>query len=277
MVCPLLPEEIEGLIKVNEELLLEKIISAGDVAQGLGARIMGLGGYLGILADKKPMIYKHLKVPVSSGSTFTAWSIFEAVFKVVKQKVWDIKRLNLVVVGPITAVSSLCARKFSEYVAKIILTGESEEKLLKLKNMINELNSLEIEIEQDVSEAVKGADIIINTNSKDSGLFNITDLRRETIVCDASVFQILAEKVKERKDITFIAGGIIKLPKTEGLGLNLCLPEEIIYASMAEIMLLALEERLVNYSLGENINLDKLEDIADMAVRHDFKIWVPDA
>ena len=277
IVCPLLPEEIEELIELDEELLLDKIISAGYIAQRLGARIMGLGGYLGILADKKPMIYKHLKVPVSSGSTFTAWSIFEAVFKLVKQKVWDMKKLNLVVIGPVTGVSSLCTRKFSEYVAKIILTGESEQKLLKLKNMINEVNSLEIEIEQDVSKAVKEADIIINTDSQDSGLFNITDLRRETIVCDVSVFQILAEKAKQRKDITLIAGGIIKLPKTESIGLNLYLPEDMIYASMAEVMLLALEERLVNHSLGENINLDKLEDIANMAVQHGFEIWVPDA
>lgn len=277
IVCPLLAQEIEELMRVNEEFLFDKIISAGSIAEHLGAGIMGLGGYLGIVADKKPMIYKHLKLPVSSGSAFTAWSIFEAVFKLVKEKDWDIKRLNLAQIGPITAVSSLCSRKFSGHVGKIILSGESEEKLLKLKSSLNHLNSLQIQIEQDVSEAVKEADIIINTNSQASEVFNITHLRRESIVCDASVLQIYVKKLKQRKDITLIEGRMIKLPNAESGSLNLGLDQELIYPSMAEVMLLALEERLVNYSLGENINIDKLEDIADMAVQHGFEICLPSA
>ena len=46
---------------------------------------------------------------------------------------------------------------------------------------------------------------------------------------------------------------------------------------MAETMLLTLEEKFVTYSLGESINLDKLEEIADTAVRHGFEIWAPEA
>jgi predicted amino acid dehydrogenase len=41
-------------------------------------------------------------------------------------------------------------------------------------------------------------------------------------------------------------------------------------------MLLTLEGRYLNYSLGENINLDKLEDIADIAVRHGFEVFKPE-
>ncbi len=277
IVCPLLPEEIKKLIKLDEELLLDKIISAGYIAERLGAGIMGLGGYLGVIADRKPMIYKHLKVPLSSGSTFTAWSVFERVYKVAKQKKLDLKKLTLAIVGPITGVSSLCARKFSEHIAKIILTGESEQKLQKLKSSISQLNSLVIEINQDVPKTIKEADIIINTDSEDKESFNITDLKPQSIICDISVFQVIAEKAKQRKDITLIADGIIKLPKAKYIGINLCLPKDMVYASLAEIMLLALEERLVNYSLGENVNLDKLEDIANMAVQHGFEVWEPDA
>lgn len=50
-----------------------------------------------------------------------------------------------------------------------------------------------------------------------------------------------------------------------------------IYASLAETILLTFEEKFVSYSLGDYINLDKLEEIADIAVRHGFEVWVPDA
>jgi len=261
IICPLLPEEIKNLIKLDEELLLDKIISAGYIAERLEAKIMGLGGYLGIIADKKPMIYKHLKVPLSSGSTFTAWSVFEKVYKVAQQKKLDLKKLTLAIVGPITGVSSLCARKFSEHIARIILTGESEAKLQKLKNNINQLNPVTVEINQDVTKAVKEADIIINTDSEDRCFFSIADLKPQSIICDISVFQLIAEKAKQRKDISLIEHGIIKLPRAKYIAINLCLPKDTVYASLAEIMLLALEERLVNYSLGENINLDKLDSL----------------
>jgi predicted amino acid dehydrogenase len=29
--------------------------------------------------------------------------------------------------------------------------------------------------------------------------------------------------------------------------------------------------------LGENINLDKMEEIADLATKHGFEVWVPEA
>jgi predicted amino acid dehydrogenase len=51
--------------------------------------------------------------------------------------------------------------------------------------------------------------------------------------------------------------------------------ENMICSYMAETMLLTLENKCVNYSLGEQINLDKLEDIANIAVRHGFEINLP--
>ena len=38
-----------------------------------------------------------------------------------------------------------------------------------------------------------------------------------------------------------------------------------------------LDGKIVSYSLGEDSNLDKLEEIADIAVQHGFEVWVPEA
>jgi predicted amino acid dehydrogenase len=46
---------------------------------------------------------------------------------------------------------------------------------------------------------------------------------------------------------------------------------------MAETLLLTFAEKFISYSLGENINLDKLEEIADIAVQHGLEVWVPEA
>ena len=60
-------------------------------------------------------------------------------------------------------------------------------------------------------------------------------------------------------------------------GVDTGLPKDMVYACVAETMLLTFEMQFVNYSLGDNINPDKMEEIADIAVRHGFEVWVPDA
>ena len=55
------------------------------------------------------------------------------------------------------------------------------------------------------------------------------------------------------------------------------LPNGVVYASLAETILLALEERFVSYSLGEMVNIHKMEEIADIGARHGFQVWLPEA
>jgi predicted amino acid dehydrogenase len=131
-----------------------------------------------------------------------------------------------------------------------------------------------VEIEEDVRKAVEEADIVINTYNGNTTVLNVADLKPNCIFCDGSVSKSLFNKAKLRRDIILIEGGMIKLPFSQTLGVNLGLPKDLISASIAETMLLALEEKFVNYSLGENINPDKLEDIADIAVRHGFEVSV---
>jgi predicted amino acid dehydrogenase len=274
IACSLLPSDIEDLNNLDEELLLDEIISAGFIAQDLGVKIMGLGGELALAADKKPMIYKHLKTPITNGSTFTAWSIFEEIFKTSKQNKIDLKKANLTIIDPGNAVGSLCARKFSEHVLKTTLTSGSHEKSQMLKETMTNPIPVGVEIEEDVRKAVEEADIVINTYNGNTTVLNVADLKPNCIFCDGSVSKSLFNKAKLRRDIILIEGGMIKLPFSQTLGVNLGLPKDLISASIAETMLLALEEKFVNYSLGENINPDKLEDIADIAVRHGFEVSV---
>ncbi|MCK9595546.1 MAG: hypothetical protein M0R35_07740 [Candidatus Omnitrophica bacterium] len=268
IVCPLLPDEI---LELDDEIILGKIIDAGFIAERIGAEIMGIGGYMAITADKKPMIHKHLKVPITSGSAFTAWSVFETIFRTAKQRKINLKDKTIAIVGPMNAVGSLCAQKFSEHSGKVLLTGEWKEKLQRFKKILNQLNLANTEIEADIRKAVSSADIVINTHTDNTDIFSINDLKPKSIVYDASIFQNISRQAKLRKDIFLIESNTIKLPFAEHTGFDI-LPDNNVYAAMAETILLALEDKFVTYSLGESRNSDKLEEIANIAVRHGFEI-----
>jgi predicted amino acid dehydrogenase len=55
------------------------------------------------------------------------------------------------------------------------------------------------------------------------------------------------------------------------------LPKGTISASLAETMLLTFEEKIASYFLTDSLNADRLEEIADIAVRHGFEVWAPQA
>lgn len=272
IVCPLVPDDFEALIKLDEELVLDKIISASHLARRMGARIMGLGGHLGLLADKRPMIYKHTRLPVTCGSAFNAWTAFESVYKTLGIKNIVLKNTSVAVINPDNASGMLCARKFSESCAKLILCGGQKQRLDIIKCKVAETSAIPIEIKEELPEVLRSADIVINTQVGFDLGFNPADLKEDAIVCDISVFQHMAQQSAQRPDISVINCGMIRLPLGEKLGVSLDLPDQTVCASLAETMLLALEGKFVNYSLGENVNPDKLEEIADVAVRHGFEV-----
>jgi len=271
IMSPLLPESI---LEVDEESILQKIVDAGGQAKELGANILGLEGYFATVADKKPMIYKHIKTAVTSGSTFTAWSVFESVYLTSQLNKLDLKKCTVTFFGPNNAIGSLCARKFAEHCGQIMLTGGITQKLECLKSAMAGMPASVI-VEEDTQKAIKRADIIINCYNGPSVLFDISDIKPGAIVCDAAVFKHIADKARKRKDITVIDCGNIKLPLSQKLSSTMTDHENMICSYMAETMLLTLENKCVNYSLGEQINLDKLEDIANIAVRHGFEINLP--
>lgn len=276
-------KEIKGYLIIcpgplGEDSILNKIFAAGNLAAKLGVRILGLDGLIAAVADKEyKRLTKSLKMPVTSGNALTSWSVFEAIYRLTRARKIDLKKSTLAIIGATSSVGNLCTRKLSEYISKIIITSKDKDKLEQLKEITLHLNSIELIMEEDAYKAVQDADIVINTDNLQEKLFDIGKLKPNSIFCDVSLRYNISDKSKLRQDITFIQAGLIKLPYPDRLGINNGLPKGIAYASLAETMLLVFEEKFVDYSLGENVNLDKLEEIADIAVQHGFEVWVPEA
>lgn len=275
-------KEIKGYLIIEKEPSPDKIIASGKLAEDLGASILGLDGYIPMDEDAGQRLVKYLKIPLTSGSAFTAWSVFEAVYRIAKVKNIELKKSTLAVLDAASSIGFLCIRKLSSYVAKIIICAPDTEKLENLKQEIRSTNpetnhSVEVIIEEDLHKAVKDADIVISHTHTSQTLLNIEELKPKSIFCDISVSKSSIDKLIPYRDIAIIKAGLIKLPYPINLNLGLGLSKNIIWATLAETMLLTFEKRFITYSLGENINPDRLEQIADMAMQHGFEVFVPQA
>jgi predicted amino acid dehydrogenase len=238
VVCPILTR------RLADDAELNLLIEAMQLAEKLGADIIGVSGYAAHLADKKYFsITKKIKTPVTSGNAFSAWSLFEQAYRVAKAKGVPLKEATIAILHAASTLGYLTARKLSDYASKITICDSDKEKLAKLKEVILHLSPIEVTIETDLHRATEAADIVINPADEK------------------------LDKKLLKKDALLIEGSFILVP---GL-------KEAVRADLAEVILLALDEKLVSYSLGEAINIDKLEEIADIAVQHGFEVWAPGA
>jgi fatty aldehyde-generating acyl-ACP reductase len=271
--CPILIEEGQ---QPEERLVFGKILSAASLARKMGAEIIGTGGCASLFKDGGEAVAKHLNMPFTNGNALTAWSVFEAAYRSAKAGGIALKEATVAVMDATEPVASLCAVKLAEYARKIILTGGDNEKLEGLKKSILESNSPEVIIENMRLRAFKDADIIVAVGLSAAEIPDVDNLEPSKIICFVSLDAIAAGKLKSL-GATCVEAGLIKLPYPLQHQLSIGLPGDVISAALAETMLLTLEQRFINYSCGKNINPDKLEEIADIAAKHGFEVWAPEA
>lgn len=273
LVLPFLPEE---LVRKGEAYALKRLLQAAEIVSDLGVKMIGLGGYFASVADNNPDgIRKEIKLPVTSGRSYAAWSIIEGIYRAAKVKRVELKNSTVAVLGADTALGSLCARKISEFSARVVLNGSSANKLEPVLAAITR-SGREASIEADAGKALEAADILIIA-CNECPVFDSVNLKPGAIVSNLSLFCRPAGSLPPRKDITFIDSGLVKVPNPDSFRLRLGLPKGIVCAPLAETMVLTLTERFVNYSSGDDIELHKAEAIADLAVRSGFEVWVPEA
>ena len=244
-----LPEMFQ-LSPNRETLIMERVMDAVEAAKKLGADMLGLGGFAGPLCDKGYTAFRRSEIPLTSGSAYTAWSIFEAIYRITKAKNIDLAKQSIAIISATSAIGSLCARKLSSFCAKIILCSSDKAKLPNLQEEIAHLGSAELAVEKNPVNAASAADIAIWIDK------NLVD------------FKALNLTVKT---------GLVKLPHSLKSGLSLFPTKGIISASLAETILLTLEGKLTNYSFGDNVNPDKMTEIADIAAKYGFEVWLPEA
>jgi predicted amino acid dehydrogenase len=271
VVCPLLPKQ---MLELETEFVLERIVGAGRIAERLGARILGLGGYTSIVGDKGRTVASRLSIAVTSGSAMTAWSAVEAVRRLAARRGVDPGRSTLAVIGASGSIGSLCTKVLAPSVQKVIITARHEDRLERLRGELAQSCPTEVRIELDAHKAVAAANLVITTTSAPDALFTVEELRPGSVVADVSVPKNISKVENPRNDVTVVDGGRVKLPGRPEFSVDIGLSRGVVYACMAETMALALEGRLENFSLGDNISPAKVDEIGRIAVKHGFEVWL---
>lgn len=268
--CPLTSRQ---MMMLPEADVIKKIIKAGKVAEKLGAQIVGLGAFTSIVGDAGITIAKNLKIAVTTGNSYTVATALEGTRQAAKVMGIELERANVLILGATGSIGSACAQIFAREVRYLTLAARDEIKLEKLAKQILKSSGLAVRVTANTKYAIRNADIVVAVTSAVDSIIEPEDLKPGAIICDVARPRNVSRRVAEtRDDVLVIEGGVVEVPGDVQFGLNFGFPPQTAYACMAETMILALEGRYENFTLGRDLTVKQVETIDKLAVKHGFKL-----
>ena len=263
---PLTPNQMVKTLPIDE--VYDKIAKCGDVAADLGADIIGLGAFTSVVGDGGISVAKRTKIrAVTTGNSYTVATAIEGTVRACKELEIDLPTATLAIVGATGSIGRTCAKVLSRSFGKTILVGRDMSRTQAVADEVTgAVATTEI---ADISDA----DAIVAVSSAGKELILPQHLRPGAVVCDVARPRDVSARVsKERPDVLVIEGGVVKVPGEVEFNFRFGFPEKTAYACMSETMMLALEGRVENFTLGKDVSVEQVDEITQLAHKHGFEL-----
>ena len=262
------------------EFTYSRLLAAAKLAKKLGAQVMGLGAFTKVVGDAGVTVAKRAPLPITTGNSYSAsgalWAAHDAVQRIGRVHIGASGKVagKAMVVGATGAIGSVCARLLAKAVDEIYLAAPEPAKLLALKESIEqETPGAIVHVAGSADRDVANMDMIVTaTSGAGKRILDITKVKPGCVITDvARPLDISAEDVAKRPDVLVIESGEIQLPGDVHMK-DIGLPRGIAYACLAETIVLTLEGRFENFTLGRNIEWEKVREIYKLGLRHGMKL-----
>jgi predicted amino acid dehydrogenase len=147
-------------------------------------------------------------------------------------------------------------------------------KLLALKeSILLETPDAKIFLSAQADREIADMDMIVTaTSGAGKKVLDIMKVKPGCVITDvARPLDLPASEVAKRPDVLVIESGEIQLPGDVQMK-NIGLPKGVAYACLAETIVLALEGRFENFTVGRAIEWEKVREIYQMGLKHGMKL-----
>jgi hypothetical protein len=210
-----------------------------------------------VVGDAGITVADNLGIAVTTGNSYTVAMALEGTRKAAECVGIDMAKAEAVVLGATGSIGSVCARMLAGEVGGLTLVSLTRSPLERLSHQILHETGTAVRLTTNTKEALRNADIVVAVTSSVDTIVEPQDLKPGAVVCDVARPRDVSVKVaSERPDVLVIEGGVVEVPGDNvQFNFNFGFPPGTAYACMAETMILALEERCENYSLGRDLTV----------------------
>ncbi|MDX1588943.1 MAG: dehydrogenase [Oleiphilaceae bacterium] len=265
----------------SPEFTYRRLLSAARLAKRMGAQIMGLGAFTKVVGDAGLTVSKRAPLPITTGNSYSAsgalWAANVALKKLGLVEIGDSgkAKAKVMVVGATGAIGSVCARLLAKAVDEVYLVARESAKLLALKeSILKETPHATVHVTSNPNKYLGEMDMVVTaTSGAGKKILDIMQVKPGCVITDvARPLDIPASDVAKRPDVLVIESGEVELPGDNVQMKNIGLPPKVAYACLAETIVLALEGRYENFTVGREIEWEKVREIYKLGLKHGMKL-----
>ncbi|OQY60140.1 MAG: dehydrogenase [Desulfobacteraceae bacterium 4572_88] len=268
------------MLSHSPEFTYKRLLQAAKMSKRMGAQIMGLGAFTKVVGDAGVTVAKLADIPITTGNSYSAsgalWAAADAVRRMGLIKTEKGRRISAktMVMGATGAIGSVCSRLLAYAFDEIYLVGRNMAKLLAMKeSILEETPDVKIHLSTRADRYLADMDVIVTaTSGAGKTILDIMKVKPGCVITDvARPLDLSAEDVRKRPDVLVIESGEIELPGNPEMK-NIGLPPKVVYACLAETIVLALEGRFETFTIGRDIEWQKVRAIYKMGLKHGMKL-----
>ncbi len=264
------------MMQHGERFTYERLNAAARLAERLGARIMGLGAFTSVVGDAGVTAAHEADIAITSGNSLTVAATLEAAKQaVLKMGATDLTKGRAMVVGGTGSIGSVCARLLAQAIHDVVLVSIEPDRLIELKRLIQaETPGTKVVIATRADDLIGECDLIVTaTSAFGQRVVDISQCKPGAVICDvARPPDINDAEAALRPDVLVIESGEVIIPGDVDFGYDIGLPPKTSYACLAETCLLAMEGRFEDYTLGRNIEMERVKEIYKLFKKHKFQL-----
>ena len=266
----------------SPEFTYRRLLAAGDMAKKMGAQIMGLGVFTKVVGDAGITVARRASLPITTGNSYSAsgalWAAHDAMRRMglvpVPPKGQRVQAKTMVI-GASGSIGSVSARLLAMAFDEVVIAGRDMKKLDELKaSILQDTPDAKVVCSTDYDSLLGDMDMIVtSTSGAGKKILDITKVKPGCVITDvARPLDLPPEEVAKRPDVLVIESGEIELPtKVRGMK-SIALPPNVIYACLAETIVLALEGRFEVFTIGRDTEWEKVKEIYKLGIRHGMKL-----
>lgn len=264
------------MLKRDPSFTYKRLEKIAKDAQERGARIVGLGAFTSIVGDAGITVAHRSEIPITSGNSLTVAATLETAKQaVIRLGATDLTQGRAMVIGATGSIGSVCSRLLAQALGGVTLVAPRPERLIVLKRQIEqETPGAKVTIATTPDDYVSSMDLIVTTTSAfDQRVIDLSQCKPGAVICDVARPSNIQEwEADLRPDVLVIESGEILLPGDPDFGYDIGLPPRTAYACLAETALLAMEGRFEDYSVGRQLELEKVKEIYRLFRKHGLEL-----
>jgi predicted amino acid dehydrogenase len=167
-------------------------------------------------------------------------------------------------------VGKYCIEILTQFTPRTYVTAPNQDKLNILLSGLSKERRAKLQPSREIYSILNKVDIIIVATNRIPPEFDLNRLNPGMVIFDASYPRRIPAGARD--DILVIDGVSIRPPGETRFNFDFGLPDGLCYPCMAEPMILALDKKFENYSLGKELEPAKIREILRLGAKHGFEI-----